>query len=201
MSSKPHIRKKGKKGARSRPSDVPSSVFSMDGLSEELSVTTSPGPDSGRVESRGSHMSSHRDSPSRIPLYVANGVQAHHSPNHSRSRNSSCDLHPKLPSGRLLPDVILRQQQQHNLSNHMNPPVAKSSKVQKAGPMTPVSSRRTSSAISDIRSTVPFDVHTGFRYDDYMPLCQLQKGLEKGQVVEVSPVSSVIVCVLTVCLW
>lgn len=190
--------KKGKKGGKGRsrqtmaqsPADPPN-VFSMDALSEELSETTSGCPDSGRVDSRASQSSSHRDSPSRIPLYVANGVQPHHSPLRARTRKQDCDFHP-VTSGRLVPDAILRQQQRHNLKNHMSPGREKgepgTSKQQKSGASTPSSSRRTSSGVPDShRTAVPFDIQTGFRYEDYMPLCQLQKALKKGEVLEVSP--------------
>ena len=156
-------------------------VFSMDALSEQLSETCA---DSGGVDSVPASHSSHRSSPSRIPLYVANGLQPHHSPLHSRTHPPSafCGQHP-VHASRLVPDAILRQQQHHNRTKHgrnLRQPQPSSSAD------TSSSSRRTSCALSEAGSAVPFDAHTGMRYEDYMPLCQLQKALKKGEVLEVS---------------
>lgn len=198
--------RKGTKGRKSGPTSQPppqdSNAFNMDALSEELSVT-SAGPDSGRVDSRTSQSSSHRNSPSRIPLYLKNGLQPHHSPLHSAKtpskKNAVSDFH-SVGTSRLVPDVIMRQQQQHNLKNHMSPGKSQCRPLgsQTSATVTPSSSRRTSSGIPDThRHQVPFDVQNGLRYEDYMPLCQLQKALKKGQVLEVSTIVSSLIMYLS----
>lgn len=175
-------------------------------------------------------------SPSRIPLYLKNGIMPHHqSPMKSSPRSagssSSCGIHdsgyasnhlapschstyhplhvhhshqqqPVMPPYRIVPQSIHIQHQQHMLS-HITPsrkstPSSRLTTPLTSGSNTPSSSHRPSLTPGCVRSaTLPAKLpasnllqtaHTakGFRYDEYMPLCELQRALKRGQVLEVS---------------
>lgn len=174
-------------------------------------------------------------SPSRIPLYVANGLMPHHSSPFRSSRsagghsNSSYGIHdsgyssnhhfyqpsyhhghithPHLQSQqsaapfRIVPHSIHLQHQQHMLSHisssRKSTPNSHRTTPLTSGSNTPNSSHRPSLTHGCVRSaTLPAKLPAcnlvqtpntarGFRYDEYMPLCELQRALKKGQVLEV----------------
>lgn len=169
----------------------PYSSFNMDSLSEELTLSESTGADVSQIASCSS---SYRNSPSRIPLYVAHGPQPHHSPLRAKKQNvRPCGTQYGTPS-RIVPDAIHRQQIQHNLTSHQKSgrrgehgkkSERRGSSDTKSAEATPSRTRngQPTGSSSQIERR---DSFSGAKYEDYMPLCQLQKALKKGEILEVS---------------
>ena len=115
-------------------------------------------------------------------------------------------LHPHhqqqlMPPYRIVPQQIQIQHQQHMLTHINNSrkstPSSHRTTPLTSGSNTPNSSHRPSLSHGYVRSaTLPAKLPAsnllqapntakGFRYDEYMPLCELQRALKKGQVLEV----------------
>jgi len=144
------------------------------------------------------------DSPSRIPLYTANGFRPHHTPlhqrnkalNHTSTQSCCCDLSPYCshkPS--LVPPNIQWQHLQHTMLNHSHSGSSRTPSRSAAGsgrttPSTSLSSTPTRPCFAKNRRSSGSNVFAqktigdNMYFEEYMPLCELQKGLKKGQVLE-----------------
>lgn len=191
------------------------------------STPSTPGPD--RVSNNSFA------SPSRIPLYVANGVMPHHSSPFRSSRStggSSTCIHDSgycsnhqfnqrnchnhlvnstqqqlINSYRIVPHSIHLQHQQHMLSHsnasRKSTPSSRRTTPITSGSTTPISSHCHKPLITHrcVRSvTLPAKLPASSNIiettgqtaksfqlaNEYMPLCELQRALEKGQVLEVN---------------
>lgn len=200
-------------------------IFKMTAVKHELRRLEDVAHEGHRCSS--SHSVTAPGTPSRIPLYTANGIRPHHlnSPAHSRSRNSSgCDVGSNLV--RLVPPSIQRQHLIHTLENHSHSSHHQTRSVPVSGRTTPTNyslnsspatSRRpsfnrqlpstkpgkryqkqnnklTQSGTSSSSSGNGNSLHNqmssnGHRRDcchfaEYLPLCELQRGLKRGEVLE-----------------
>lgn len=111
------------------------------------------------------------DSPSRLPVYRANGNLPHHSPMH---RGYSERLSTYVPQ--LTPTSIRQRHEAHHCVfqiQELGPP--------NSSPPSTASSRRPSyhDVLCPRRSEMMFE--------KYRPLCEIQKSLKKGEVIEVRP--------------
>lgn len=110
------------------------------------------------------------DSPSRLPIYRGNGVLPHHSPMH---RGYSERLSTYIPQ--VTPTSIRQRHEAHHCVFQ----------IQELGPGN--SSPPTSASPS--RRTSHHDIfcprRSDFMFEKYRPLCEIQKSLKKGEVIEV----------------
>lgn len=150
---------------------------------------------------------------SRLPIYTKNGTMAHHSPLHRprNPQNANCQIHglPSSPRSHLVPYDVRMQHDAHVCvhqapNGHRSAPGSIRGTPLPSGPSTPTSSRRPSAAATNSSNKVyakhsslqASQVSTAFTvnsrrskatpFDEYMPLCEIQKSLKKGEVVEVS---------------
>jgi len=196
-------RKKGTKVPPSKGNGTrqQTDYFNLNSLRETLeSVTEETSSIASDTASRLSLDPRLMDSPSRIPVYKKNGVMPHHLPFHLREQPQPqpCEQH----SGRLVPIPILRQHQQHYLQTHSrNGRFSAPSSPMPSACSTPSGFRRASfgqSTNSSGQSTIPSQrpttsqssgrlsclEHNPHRCDSYVPLCELQRALKKGEVLE-----------------
>ena len=150
-------------------------------------------------------------SPSRLPVYKKNGPMAHHSPMHQGYGPRGipvnvCNVHrmPVSPQGgysQIVPEQIRLQHEAHVHSIHSPNGLNSSlySTPSTSGNNTPSTSRRPSSSShsSDSRNHGPQRILSAslprttpakslFRFEDYAPLCEVQKSMKRGDVIEVS---------------
>lgn len=147
---------------------------------------------------------------SKLPIYKGNGAMPHHSPHHRsttpHNESEFCRFHgvSSAPRSHLVPYDIQLQHAAHNCAHNLTPDTTKNNRSTpnsqrntpfSSEPSTPNGNRRPSSntkvsrqgslqtsAISSSNSSKK----SQSKFDEYMPLCEIQKALKKGEVVEVS---------------
>ena len=115
------------------------------------------------------------DSPSRLPVYKGNGVLPHHSPLH---RSYSERMSSYMPQ--VTPTSIRQRHDAHHCVFQ----------IQELGTSIPPGS----GSASGSRRTSHHDIfcprRSDFMFEKYQPLCEIQKSLKKGEVIEVSQLIS-----------
>lgn len=238
QSSKDNMRDKSHDNRKQKRNHHEDQAFEMNQMRRELRRLEDPEA-VGTQGKSSSHSSVIPGTPSRIPLYTANGLRPHHlnSPAHSSSR--SRNLSGGSDVRRLVPSHIQRQHMIHTLENHSSSFQQTSRSVPVSGRTTPTtnfsltstpySSRRPSftnqlpssskpgNNVSKQQQTINNSsnkiIHSctsssssgngnsqlGISnqaqnknshhrdcclFAEYMPLCELQRGLKRGEVLE-----------------
>ena len=164
----------------SKPRNLPKS-YSTD--NEQLSNISKNGP-----SSLPANISCFKEVSSRLPTYTANGAPpSYHSPNHHKFPNTS-HIHPVIDHRNIhrVPYTIeLKTNVTNNTKgeafsfrNNKSSPSTTKTTPQQSEPNTPSGLRRISDPGAHQRTPSKSE-------DRYMPLYQVQKGLKKGEVIEV----------------
>lgn len=110
------------------------------------------------------------DSPSRLPIYRGNGVLPHHSPMH-RGYNERLSSY--------VPQVTPTSIRQRHEAHHCVFQIQELGPANSSPPSTASPSRRAS------HHDIFCPRRTDFMFEKYRPLCEIQKSLKKGEVIEV----------------
>lgn len=156
------------------------------------------------------------DSTSRLPVYQ--GSVPHHKTQDHRRHDNDCAIHGigTSPRSHLVPYDIQLSQPVNSYSHQFTPnifpakpnhsaPNSKRVTPHPSGPNTPTGSRRPSatsnygkpnSTQSSPRNATSNNMKSRqAKYEEYMPLCEIQSALKKGEIIEVRLLNVLLSCV------